>query len=133
MEEKNKIKSNKWRKWEMKKCIKKYNGEDAKDMIKIKLHILEVKINCKKNLDGIKWWIWMTFCSNHDETREYIMECGRESSGKQYQITEKTTEKILKIYRENKAQRYMQIGRLKKTREKRSRIQVKIGQEKYMS
>ena len=75
----------------------------------------------------------MTFCNNHDETREYIMECGRESSGKQYQITEKTTEKILKIYRENKAQRYMQIGRLKKTREKRSRIQVKIGQEKYMS
>ena len=47
----------------------------------------------------------MTFCSNHDETREYIMECGRESSGKQYQITEKTIEKILKIYREI----YMQI------------------------
>ena len=53
MEEKNKIKNNKRRKWEMKKCIKKYNGEDANDMIKIKLHMLEVKINCKKNLDDI--------------------------------------------------------------------------------
>lgn len=59
------------------------------------------------------------------------MEYGREKSKKQYQITEKTaTERKVKVQRENKAKRYMQIRRLKKTREKRRRIQVKIGEEK---
>ena len=71
----------------MKKCIKKYKGEDAKDIMNIKLHMLEVKINCKKDLDDIK----RPFCSKYDETTEYVMECGRESSRKQHQITEKTT------------------------------------------
>lgn len=89
--------------------------------------MLKVKINCKKVLDDIKF----PFCSKHDQTTEYVMEYGREKSKKQYQITEKiATERKVKVQRENKAMRYMQIRRLKKTREKRRRIQVKIGEEK---
>ena len=60
----------------------------------IKLHMLKVKINCKKVLDDTKF----PFCSKHDQTTEYVMEYGREKSKKQYQITEKiATERKVKV------------------------------------
>ena len=56
-------------------------------------------------------------CSKHDYTTDYVMEFRQKNSGKQYQITEKTTRKelldILKIYRGIKRWRDMQIERFK--------------------
>ena len=67
------------------KCKK----EDTKDIMKIRLHMWKVKDESQKRCNDI---IKCPLCSKHDGTTEHVMVCRRENDGKQYQVTEETTE-----------------------------------------
>ena len=46
-----------------KEYIRNCKGEDAKNILNRKLQIWKVKMNCKKDVDNIKYLL----CSKHDE------------------------------------------------------------------
>ena len=58
----------------------KCKGEDAKDVIKIRMHNKKVKMNLQNDVNDIK----RPLCSKHDGSTEQVIVSGRENSGKQY-------------------------------------------------
>ena len=46
-----------------KEYIRNWKGQHAKNILNIKLQIWKVKMNCKKDVDNIKYLL----CSKHDE------------------------------------------------------------------
>ena len=58
----------------------KCKEEDAKDVMKIRMHMQKVKMNVKNDVNDIK----CPLCSKHDGSTEQVIVSGRENSGKQY-------------------------------------------------
>lgn len=58
----------------------KCKGEDAKYVIKIRMHMQKVKMNVKNDVNDIK----CPLRSKHDGSTEQVIVSGRENSGKQY-------------------------------------------------
>ena len=67
MEGKTKSRTIKDDKWKMKEYILNCNGEDARDIMLIRLHTWEVQVNYKKETERKE---------RKEDTMEHIIECG---------------------------------------------------------
>ena len=128
MEGKTKSRTIKEDKWKMKEYILNCNGEDAKNIMLIRLHMWEVQMNYKKEEESVL----CPLCERKEDTTEHVIECGRENE-KMYDLKdEKTKEEgldITNIYRENKRKREIESERLEEN-EKRTEIEVVVKQQK---
>ena len=112
----------------MKECILNCNGEDARDIMLIRLHMWEVQMNNKKETESVM----CPLCERKEDTTEHAIECGRENE-KMYDLKDEHTKEewldITKIYRENKRKREIESERLEEN-EKRTEIEVVVEQQK---
>ena len=128
MEGKTKSRTIKEGKWKMKEYILNCHGEDARDIILIRLHMLEVQMNYKKETESVMW----SLCERKEDTTEHIIECGWENE-KMFDLKDEHTKKewldVTKIYKENKRKREMESERLEEN-EKRKEIEVVVEKQK---
>ena len=115
-------------KWKMKEYILNCNGEDARDIMMIRLHMWEVQMNYKKETESVL----RPLCERKEDTTEHVVECGRENE-KIYDLKDEHTKEewrdIAKIYRENKRKRETESERLEEN-EKRTEIEVVVERQK---
>ena len=86
-------------KWERKKYLQECDSEIIKDVIKIRLHMLQVSCNYKRDNTGTK----CSLCTKLEDTTEHALECEKDkkfifSKENRKGEWEETTE----IYRKNK-------------------------------
>ena len=128
MEGKTKSRAIKEDKWKMKEYILNCNGEDARDIMMIRLHMWEVQMNHKKETESVL----CPLCERKEDRTEHVIECGRENE-KIYDLKDEHTKEewldITKIYRENKRKRETESERLEEN-EKRTEIEVVVEQQK---
>ena len=113
MEGKTKSRTIKEDKWKMKEYILNCNGEDARGIMLIRLHMWEVQMNYKNETESVM----CPSCERREDTTEHVIECRRENE-EMYDLkgghTKEEWLNITKIYRENKRKR----NRIIKTRRK---------------
>ena len=79
-------------------------GDIVKDIIKIRLHMWDLKKNYKKEEEQTL----CPLCEVEEDTTEHVLRCGRDTGRKQRNIknnTEEEREVVVQIYRENKRKR----------------------------
>ena len=86
MEGKTKSRTIKELKWNMKEYILNCNGEDARDIMLIRLHMWEVQMNYKKETESVM----CPLCERKEDTTEHVTECGQENE-KMYDLKEEHT------------------------------------------
>ena len=95
----------------MKECILNCKGEDARDIMLIRLHMWEVQMNYEKETESVMCPI----CERKEDTMEHVIECGRENE-KVYNLKDEHKKEewldLTKIYRENKRKRDIESERL---------------------
>ena len=104
MGQKTKTRTIKDDKWERKKYIEQCKGDIVKDIIKIRLHMWDLKKNYKKEEEQPL----CPLCEIEEDTTENVLRCGRDTDRKQRNIknnTEEEWEEVVQIYRENKRKR----------------------------
>ena len=98
MEGETKSRTIKGDKWKMKEYILNCNGEDARDIMLIQLHMWEVQMNYKKETESVM----CPLCERKEDTTEHVIECGWENE-KMYDTKDDHTKEewvgITKIYR----------------------------------
>ena len=75
MEGKTKSRTIKESKSKMKEYISNCNGEDARDIMLIRLHMWEVQMNYKKERESVL----CPLCELKEDTMEHEIECGQEN------------------------------------------------------
>ena len=75
MEGKTKSRTIKESKWKMKEYISNCNGEDARDIMLIRLHMWEVQMSYKKERESVL----CPLCELKEDTTEHEIECGQEN------------------------------------------------------
>ena len=89
-------------KWGRKQYIKESNSEMIKDIIKIRLHMWEFKVNYgKKGLDNR-----CPMCQSEVHTTKHVLECNK--GDKKFNLNDERGEEwgeIVEIYRKNKKNR----------------------------
>ena len=114
----------------MKDYILKCNGEDARDIMLIRLHMWEIQMNYKKETESIL----NPLCERMEDTTEHVIECGQEN-GNMYDIKDEHTKEewldVTKTYWENKRKREIKPERLQEN-EKRTEIGVLVEQQRKM-
>ena len=91
-------------KWERKEYIEQYTGDIVKDIIKIRLHMWDLKKNYQKEEEKPL----CPLCEIGEDTTEHVLRCGIDADRKQSNIrnnTEQEWEKVVQLYRENKRKR----------------------------
>ena len=102
MREKTKTRAIKDDKWERKKYIKQCKGDVVKDIIKIRLHMWDLK----KNYEKEKEQPLCPLCEIEEDTTEHVLRCGRDADSKQRNIKyNEEREEVVQIHRENKRKR----------------------------
>ena len=71
MENKNKLKTIREDKWERKEYIPIFESDVVKDIIKIRLHMWELKKNYPREEEDMKCPI----CTQNEDTTEHVLEC----------------------------------------------------------
>ena len=71
MENKNKLKIIREDKWERKEYIPIFDSDLVKDIIKIRLHMWELKKNYPREEEDMKCPI----CTQNEDTTEHVLEC----------------------------------------------------------
>ena len=87
-----------------KKYIEQCKEDIVKDIIKIRLHIWDLRKNYKKEEEQPS----RPLCKIEEDTTEHMLRCGRDTDRKQRNIrnnTEEKWEEVVLIYRENKRKR----------------------------
>ena len=128
MEGKTKSRTIKEDKWKMKEYILNCNGEDAKNIMLIRLHMWEVQMNYKKETESVL----CPLCDRKEDTTEHIIKCGPENEKMNDLKDEHTKEEwldITNIYWENKRKREIESERLEENG-KRTEIEVVVEQQK---
>ena len=91
-------------KWERKKYIEQCKGDIVKDIIKIRLHMWDLKKNYKKEEEQPL----CPLCEIEEDTREHVLRCGRDTDRNQRNIknnTEEEWEEVVQICKESKRKR----------------------------
>ena len=85
-------------KWERKEYIVTCDSIQVKDIIKIRLHLWQLKRNYPREEEGIKCPI----CNQKKDAREHILEC--QTAKTVYRIRDNTPEwaEVVKLYIQNK-------------------------------
>ena len=99
MENKTKLRTVREDKWERKEYIAKCDGNLVKDIIKIRLHMWELKKNYPREEEDMKCPI----CNQKEDTTEYVLEC--QTAETVYRISDNTPNQwteVVKLYRQNK-------------------------------
>ena len=65
--------------WERKKYINQCKGETVKNIIKIRLHMWDLK----KNYGKVEEQPLCPLCEKEDDTTEHVLQCGRNEDRKQ--------------------------------------------------
>ena len=100
-EDQGKIKDDKW---ESKRYIEQCKGDTVKDIIKIRLHMQDLKNNYKKEEEQPL----CPLCEIEKDTTEHALRCGRDTDRKQRNIKnnkDEECEEVVQTYRENKRKR----------------------------
>ena len=128
MEGKTKSRIIKEGKWKMKEYILNCNGEDARDIMLLRLHMWEVQMNYKKETESVLCLL----CERKEDTTEHVIECGQENE-KIYDLKDEHTKEewldITKTYRENKRKREIELERLEEN-EKGTEVEKVVEQQK---
>ena len=128
MEGKTKSRTIKEGKWKMKEYILDCNGEDARDIMLIRLHMWEVQTKYNKETESVM----CPLCERKEDTTEHVIKCGRENE-KMYDLKDDHTKEewldITKFYRKNKRKREIESETLAEN-EKRTEIEVVVEQQK---
>ena len=91
----------------MKEYVKKGNTDDIKDILKIKLHMWDVKKNYPKNDTDTTCPI----CRKEEDTTEHVLDCEVELEKVKHMIGSSNInlwKQILKTFRDNKNKRKAQ-------------------------
>ena len=91
-------------KWERKIYIEQCKEDTVKDIIKIRLHMWDLKKNYKKEEEQSL----CPLCEIEEDTTKHLIKCGRATERKQKNIknnTEEEYEEVVEVYRENKRKR----------------------------
>ena len=107
LKEKSKARTIQKGKWQMKEYIKKGNTDDIKDILKIKLHMWDVKKNYPKNDTDTTCPI----CRKEEDTTEHVLDCEVELEKVKHMIGSSNInlwKQILKTFRDNKNKRKAQ-------------------------
>ena len=103
IENKTKLRTVQEDKWERKEYITTCDSDLVKDIIKIRLHMWELKKNYPREEEDTKCPI----CNQKEDTTEYVLECQRTETV--YKIKDNNTPnqwaEVVKLYRQNKKQR----------------------------
>ena len=90
-------------KWERKEYITTCDSDLVKDIIKIRLHMWELKKNYQREEEDTKCPI----CNQKEDTTEHVLEC--QTAETVYKIKDNNTPnqwaEVVKLYRQNKEQR----------------------------
>ena len=128
MEGKTKSRTIKEDKWKMKEYILNCNGEDARDIMLIRLNMWEVQMNYEKEIRSVM----CPLCERKEDTTEHVVESGQENE-KTYDLKDEHTKEewldITKIYRESKRKTEKESERLEEN-EERTEIEVVVEQQK---
>ena len=62
-------------KWRMKEYILNCNGKVAMDIMLVRLHMWEVQMNYKKEVESVLCLL----CERKEDTTEHVIECGQEN------------------------------------------------------
>ena len=115
MEGKTKSRTIKEDKWKMKEYILNCHGENARDIMLIRLHMWEVQMNYKKETESVM----CPLCERKEDTTEHVIECGRENE-KMYDLKDEHTKEewvdITKIYKAKKRKREIESERLEENK-----------------
>ena len=99
MENKTKLRTVREDKWERKEYIAKCDSDLVKDIIKIRLHMWELKRNYPREEEDMKYPI----CNQKEDTTEHVLEC--QTAETVYRISDNTPNQwteVVKLYRQNK-------------------------------
>ena len=99
MENKTKLRTVRGNKWERKEYIATCNSDLIKDIIKIKLHMWELKKNFLREEEDMKYPI----CNEKEDTAEHVLEC--QTAETVYRIKNNTPNQWVeevKVYKQNK-------------------------------
>ena len=99
MENKTKLRTVREDKWERKEYITTCDSDLVKDIIKIRLHMWELKKNYPREEEGKKCPI----CNQKEDITEHVLE--RQTTEKEYKIRDNTPNQwaeVVKLYRRNK-------------------------------
>ena len=99
MENKTKLRTVREDKWERKEYIAKCDSDLVKDIIKIRLHMWELKKNYPREEEDMKCPI----CNQKEDTTEHVLEC--QTAETVYRISDNTPNQwteVVKLYRQNK-------------------------------
>ena len=102
MENKTKLRTVQEDKWERKDYITTGDSDLVKDIIKIRLHMWELKNNYPREKEGKK----CPTCNQKEHTTEHVLEC--QTAERVYKIKDNTPNQwaeVVKLYRQNKEQR----------------------------
>ena len=103
MENKTKLRTVREDKWERKEYITTCDSDLVKDIIKIRLHMWELKKNYPREEEDTKCPI----CNQKEDTTEHVLEC--QTAETVYKIKDNNTPnqwaEVVKLYRQNKEQR----------------------------
>ena len=99
MENKTKLRTVREDKWERKEYIATCDSDLVKDIIKIRLHMWELKKNYPREEEDMKCPI----CNHKEQTTEHVLEC--QTAETVYRIRDNTLNQwaeVVKLYRQNK-------------------------------
>ena len=97
MENKTKLRTVREDKWERKEYIAKCDSDLVKDIIKIRLHMWELKKNYPREEEDMECPI----CNQKEDTTEHVLEC--QTAETVYRISDNTQwTEVVKLYRQNK-------------------------------
>ena len=104
MRQKPKPRTIKDNKWERKKYIEQCKTDSVKDIIKIRLHMWDLKGNYQKEEEQPQY----PLCKTEDDTTVHVLQCGRDRDRKHRNIknnNEEEWKEVVQVFRENKRKR----------------------------